>query len=121
LSVITPDKIRATPNSIRHISTIFVKRLYDLGFDVGQIDTPLEIGIINEIRTAITQGIVLYSYASDDTFNPLDRQLEIYTYANLHNINPGLNGIAKLRVICRLSVSSGMLMLRTIDKTFQAG
>jgi len=44
--------------------------------------------------------------------------LEIYSYVKLNEIDESLNGIAKLRIVCRLSLSNGILSLRTIDKNF---
>ena len=105
----------------RHIFTIFLKRLYDLNMEAEEPDISTERNVINEIRKAIPRGIVLYNYSSDDTFNPLDRQLEIYIYLDTKNIDQSLRGIAKLRVICRLSLYNGTLTLRTIDRNFPVG
>jgi len=88
--------------------------------DVGALDLSLENNIVNQIRAAVPRGIVLTNVISDDTHNPLDRQLEIYTYVKLSDIDPGLDGIAKLTVGCRLSLSNGTLSLRTISKNFNA-
>jgi hypothetical protein len=88
--------------------------------DEGKLDMGSEIKIIDEIRKAISRGIVLYNYASDDLHNPLDRQLEIYTYIKLSDINPALEGIVKLRVLCRLSIYNGILTLRSINRNFEA-
>lgn len=96
----------------------FIKRLYDLGIAVGDLDDSLENNITNEIRKAIPRGIILFNYKSDDMHNPLDRQIEIYTYVKLKDVNQSLNGIAKMKVACRLSSSNGTLSLRTIDKNF---
>lgn len=120
LAAISADRIRATPQASNHIASIFVKRLYDLNMDVGGLDMSLEGSVVNEIRKAVVRGIVLNNSPSDDTHNPLDRQLEIYTYVNLKDINPSLNGIAKLKVLCRLSLSNGSLSLRTISRNFSA-
>lgn len=89
--------------------------------DSDKLDTSLEIKIVNEIRKAVPKGIVLYNYPSDDTHNPLDRQIEVYTYINLSDIDQSLNGIIKLRVACRLSLSNGLMSLRTIEKNFSTG
>lgn len=96
----------------------FIKRLYDLGIKAADLDYSLENNITNEIRRAVPRGIVLFNYPSDDTHNPLDRQIEIYTYVKLNDINKSLNGIAKMKIACRLSSSNGTLSLRTIDKNF---
>jgi hypothetical protein len=120
LSAIGADRIRVTPQAARHIASIFVKRLYDLNMDVGGLDMSLEAAIINEIRKSAVRGVVLNNNQSDDTHNPLDRQIEIYTYLNLKDINPALNGIAKFKVLCRLSLSNGTLSLRTISRNFLA-
>lgn len=86
--------------------------------DVGGSNSVMETNLINQIRAAVPKGIVLFNYPSDDGFNPLDRQIEVYTYIKLQDVDSNLDGIVKLRVLCRLSVSNGMLSLRTIDKNF---
>lgn len=89
--------------------------------DAGPLNISLERNIIIEIRKAVTRGIVISNYKADDTHNPLDRQLEVYTYIKLSDIDSSLTGIAKLRVQCRLSLHDGTISLRTIDKNFNAG
>jgi hypothetical protein len=101
-----------------HVSRIFVKRLYDLGINPGSLDIDLEKNIVNEIRNSVTRGIILFNHQSDDSHNPLDRQLEIYSYVNLSSIDPSLSGIAKLKIICRMSLTDGSISLRTIQKNF---
>lgn len=88
-----------------------------MGIDPENIN---DHSIINELKNAIPRGIIISSYKSEDTHNPLDRQLEIYSYINLKNIDPSLTrvSIAKLKIYCRLSVSNGSLTVRTIDKNF---
>jgi hypothetical protein len=120
LATITPDKIRVTAAAARHIATIFIKRLYDLNMDAGSLNPDLERNVVNEIRKAVPRGIVLFNNAADDTHNPLDRQIEVYTYIQLNEIDRALEGIAKLRVACRLSLYNGTLSLRTIERNFSA-
>ena len=50
--------------------------------------------------------------------NPSDRQLEIYTYINLKEVDPDLQGIAKIKILCRLSAYNGTLTIRNIQKYF---
>lgn len=119
LAAITADKIRVSPGAMKHIANIFLKRLYDLNLNVEELDSSFERKLIEEIRRAITRGIVVYNHQSDDTHNPLDRQLEIYTYVNLPSIDPQLQGVARLTAVCRLSVFNNMLSLRTISRNFQ--
>lgn len=88
--------------------------------DAGVLGPALERNIVGQIQKAIPLGIVLNNHPSDDSHNPLDRQLEIYTYVRLQEIDPSLEGIAKFRAVCRLSLSNHTLSLRTIDKNFQA-
>lgn len=92
--------------------------MYDLNMDAEGLDMSLERNIVEEIRKAVPRGIVVYNYASDDPHNPLDRQLEVYTYINLQNIDHSLEGTIKLMVSCRLSLFNGSLSLRTINKNF---
>jgi len=120
LASITSDKIRVSPAAMRHIASIFIKRMYDLNMDAEGLDMSLERNIVEEIRKAVPRGIVVYNHATDDPNNPLDRQIEVYTYINLQNVNPSLEGTVKLMVTCRLSVFSGSLSLRTINRNFSA-
>lgn len=119
MASITADRIRATPGAMRHIASVFVRHLYDLNVDAGHFNAELENNILREIRNAVPRGIVLYSYPSEDTHNPLDRQLEIYTYVEMHNIDRELEGVAKLKVLCRLSVHNATLTLRSINRDFE--
>ena len=118
MRAITADRIRSTPGSSSHIAGVFIKRLFDVGQDVSSFEPTLENSIINAIKRAIPRGLVLASYSSDDLHNPQDRQLEIYTYINLSEIDKDLQGIAKLKILCRLSVMNGTLTLRSIQKSF---
>lgn len=88
--------------------------------DAESLNISLERNIVEEIRKAVPRGIVVYNNASDDPHNPLDRQLEVYSYVDLKAIDNSLNGIAKLMITCRFSVSSGILSLRTINRNFTA-
>lgn len=121
LAAITPDKIRITPASMQHISNIFIKRMYDLNLDTDLSAPLLEPNIINAIRTAIPHGIVLSNHPAQDSHNPMDRQIEIYIGINLSNIDSGITGTAKLKVMCRLSVFNNTLTLRSIERNFRAG
>jgi hypothetical protein len=115
LQAITSDRIRMTPNTAQHIVNIFNKKLYDANIDPENIQ---DQNILNELKSAIPRGIILSSHKAEDNHNPLDRQLEIYSYINLTNLDPSIKGIAKLKIYCRLSVSNGSLTIRTIDKNF---
>jgi hypothetical protein len=118
LRAITPDRIRSTPGSAQHIASVFIKRLFDVGQDVSSFEPTLESAIVSAIKRAIPKGLVLASYDSDDAHNPQDRQLEIYTYINLPEVDEDLQGVAKLKILCRLSVMGGTLTLRSIQKSF---
>jgi hypothetical protein len=118
LAAITANKIRTTPGSSNHIASIFVKRLFDTGQDVSSFEPALESNIIAAIKSAIPRGLVLASYPSDDSYNPNDRQLELYTYVRLSDVSPKLEGIAKLKIAARLSIMSGSLTIRSIQKHF---
>jgi hypothetical protein len=118
LAAITANMIRITPNAAKHIAGLVIKKLYDLGNDVSTADPSLETNIINAIRFSIPRGMVLTSLPSDDMHNPLDRQLEIYTHADLSAIDPSF-GLAKLKVYCRLGVMNKTLSLRTIQRNFE--
>lgn len=88
--------------------------------DAGALDQSLEVNIAREIRNAVPRGIVLTNNASADSHNPLDRQLEVYSYVKLRDIDPALEGLAKITISCRLSLSDGSLSLRTISRNFNA-
>lgn len=118
LANISADQIMVTPGATRHIVDIFEKRLFDFNIDEQNYGPNFQANIIANIRKSIPIGIVLTNHPSMDNFNPLDRQLEIYTYVKLNDIDPALNGIAKIIANCRLSLSAGTLSLRTINKTF---
>lgn len=121
MAAIKSNQIHISPGAAKHISNIFIKRLYDFNKDVMGTNPNFEQKLLNEIRLAIPKGIILSNNQSSDTHNPLDRQLEVYTYIDLSNINTNLNGIVKFTVICRLSLSNGSLSLRTIEKNFMYG
>lgn len=113
---ISSQQIRITPNAAAHINEVFLKRLNSLRVQSNQ--NLIEKNLINELKVAITKGIVLNNYPSEDAHNPNDRQIEIYSYINLKNIDNALNGIIKLRILCRLSLNTKTLSLRTIQKNF---
>jgi len=92
--------------------------LFDAGQDISNFEPTLENNIVNAIRNAIPKGLVLSSSLSDDQYNPQDRQLELYTYVRLPEIDGNLEGVAKLKIMCRLSVMSGTLTIRSIQKHF---
>jgi hypothetical protein len=93
---------------------VFEKRLYDFGFPAERLDGGK---LMLAIRNAIPKGVITYIEQADDVNNPLDRQLEVYTYVDLKNIN--MDGIAKIKVLCRLSVFNGTLSVRTVQKYFK--
>lgn len=70
------------------------------------------------IKQAIPRGLILHNNKSEDTHNPMDRQLEIYTYVDLPTIDPKFRGVAKIKIIARLSLAYGTLTIRTIQKNF---
>lgn len=78
----------------------------------------LENAILNQIRLAIPQGIITTNYQSADQHNPNDRQLEIFIHVPLTQISHKLDGVAKLKVACRLSLAAKTLTMRTIQKNF---
>jgi hypothetical protein len=119
LKNITADKIRITPAAAAHISNMFIKRLFDLNFNVSDFGSHLEQKILTELKLAIVRGIVLTSAKTEDPHNPRDRYLEIYSYVNLPSIDRKLKGIVKMKIWCRLSAFSGTLSIRTIQKNFQ--
>lgn len=98
----------------QHIMRVFEKRLYDFGLPAERLDVSK---LVVAIRNAIPRGIITYIAPADDINNPLDRQLEVYTYVDLKNI--GMDGIAKINVLCRLSVFNGTLSVRTVQKYFK--
>jgi hypothetical protein len=115
LKNITADRIRVSPGAYTHVANIFANGLSQNLVD--EYNNRLDPNkIINEIRMSIPRGIILQNSPADD--NPRDRQLEIYTFVKLKNIDKSLDGIVKLRVWCRLSVLQGILSLRTISKNF---
>ena len=118
LRKISPQAIRITPNAANHVSSLFARRLYNLHMDLGDFDQEVEQGIIRELRNAIPRGLVLNNHQSEDSYNPLDRKLELYVYMDLNKIDPQLRGTAKLKVLCRLSLANGSLSLQTIQRNF---
>lgn len=117
LAAIPANRIRVSQNAGNHIASIVVKKLYDLGSDVSTSDQSLERNILNAIVFAIPRGMVLTSSAAEDLHNPLDKQLEIYTYVDFSPIDPKF-GTAKIKVYCRLSVMNKTLSVRTIQRNF---
>lgn len=92
------------------------KRLFDK--DIVLEPAGLEQKIMNELKNSIPRGIVIFNHQSDDQHNPLDRQLEIYTYFDVSKLSPISEAIAKIKVMCRLSVYDGTLMVRGINRNF---
>jgi len=92
--------------------------LFDTGQDISSFEPTLEGIVINAIRQAIPKGLILASYPSEDLHNPLDRQLQIYTYVDLGSIDQDLVGTAKITVLCRLSVTHGTLTVRNLQRNF---
>lgn len=78
----------------------------------------MENQILNAIKQAITQGIILRNFSAEDAHNPNDRMLEIRIGVDLRTIDPQLEGYATIKVLCRLSVKTGILTLRTIQRDF---
>jgi hypothetical protein len=122
LKNISPNDIRITPATASHVISIFANRLFQINTDEQiEFDGNTQMRILNEIKIAIPKGILLFNHQAQDSHNPNDRQLEIYSYIDLKNINPKLTDVVKLRIYCRLSLQSGVLSLRTIQKNFILG
>lgn len=115
LQAIPANSIRITPNAAQHIVSIFEKRLYDIGLDADKLD---DTRLLNELRNAIVKGYILYNHQSDDSHNPLDRQLEMYSYIDLATLDPSYAGLAQFKMLCRLSLTHGTLSVRTIQRNF---
>lgn len=120
LASITADQIRITPPAADHIAKLFIRRLYDLDLadTMYNLDDNFEAHVINELRNAVVRGIVITNSQSSDTHNPIDRQLEIYSYVNLNSIDKSMKGIAKLKIACRFSLHTKTLSIRTIQRNF---
>lgn len=118
LQAISANRIRITPATAGHVANLFIKRLFTVGQDVSSFAPTLELGVVNAIRQAIPNGLVISSYPSEDLHNPLDRQLQIYIYVNIKQIDDDLEGTAKLMVLCRLSAYQGTLTIRNIQRNF---
>jgi hypothetical protein len=73
--------------------------------------------IIDEVRRSVVRGIVLYNHPAEDATN--DRQLEVYSYIDFSKIDPSIIGKATLKILCRLSLKTGILSLRTIQRNFK--
>jgi len=93
--------------------------MFDESIDVSRLAPGIEARIINELRSAITRGLVLSSVATEDAHNPRDRYLEMYSYVNMGAIDRTLNGTAKLKISCRLSAFAGILSIRTVQRNFK--
>jgi hypothetical protein len=117
LAAIGANSIRITPNAANYIASIVIKRFYETGKNVSAFGPSLEQNILNSIRVAIPRGMVLTSSNTEDVHNPLDKQLDIYTYVDFSFIDPSF-GMAKMKVQCRLSVMSKTLSLRSIQRNF---
>jgi hypothetical protein len=117
LAAIGANGIRITPNAANHIASIVIKKFYEMGKNVSAFGDALEKNILNAIRIAIPRGMVLTASSAEDMHNPLDRQLEIYTYVDFSSIDSDF-GMAKMKVYCRLSVMTKTLSLRTIQRNF---
>lgn len=138
LQSIGPDKIKITAAAATHIVNLFSKRLYDLNaFDtMKDFGEPFSRNLLNEIKEAIPKGIVISVASVDDMNNPLDKQLDIYTYLDISKVlnkrdainaeleagvKPTSYGYAKLKILCRLSAHAGIISVRTIQKNFDIG
>ena len=116
LAAITPDKIRVSAGAMSHTAKIFLTRLEELGADLTDVGRFIEQRITDAIRDAIVRGIVISNNPIGDASK--DRQLDIYTYVDLFNIDIGLQGIAKMKVLCRYSPTTAALFLRGIQRDF---
>lgn len=102
---------------------MFMNRLVAKGINTNNIN---ENNIVREVANSIPRGFVIQIYPSDDVHNPLDKQIEIYTYFPLSVLDPELeqgvgeddDGLVKFRALCRFSATNGTLSLRTVQKNF---
>jgi hypothetical protein len=101
-----------------------MNRFNALGIRTDNIN---ENNIVKEVANSIPRGLVMNIYPSDDVHNPLDKQVEVYTYFNIATLDPALageegeewEGLVKFRAFCRFSATNGTLSLRTVQKNFQ--
>jgi hypothetical protein len=122
LAKIPANQIKVTSGAAQHIANIFIKKLVDTySVDFDELDANIQNNIILEICEAVPRGIVIFNSQAEDSHNPLDRQLDIYSYVNMNKIDPRLKGIAKIRILTRLSLHTGILSLRTIQKNIVIG
>lgn len=118
LNKITPDQIRVTINAASHIDKLFRARLQDLNADIHTVGVNIENNIVRALRQAIVNGILIRNFPVDDPSSK-DRLLEFSININLANVHDKLEGMAYLKVYCRLSASNGSLTVRNIDKNFK--
>ena len=122
LKNISASQIKVTSGASQHIADIFLKKIIDTySIDYDGFDSNIQNKIILEICDAVPRGIIIFNSQAEDSHNPLDRQLDIYSYVNMNKIDPRLKGIAKIRILCRLSIHTGILSIRTIQKNIVIG
>jgi len=120
LKNITPNKMRITLDTSRHLINIFIKRLSAVK-NIDNIEpfiNSFELNLSPILKQAVYDGWVVSSDSVSDSFNPRDKYLEIYTRLDLSKIDPKLMGTAKLHVACRLSADKEILTIRGIKKHF---
>jgi hypothetical protein len=123
LQAIGSDRIKITAAASTHIVNLFIKKLYDEDIldTAKDFDEISSRNLLTEIRSAIPKGIVISVSSADDLHNPLDKQLEIYTYLDMSKIISNQTGYAKMKILCRLSVHTSTISVRTIQKNFDIG
>lgn len=118
LKHITPDAMRVTSQTADFIINTFAKRLAKAQKidDLEPYMESIEQNLIPRLKEALYNGWVIKSYPVEDTANPNDKYIDIYTRLKLSTIDPALAGVAKLYVSCRASAENGTLTLRGIVK-----
>jgi hypothetical protein len=121
LSSITPDRIRVTPDATRPLIQAFARRLTNVLkiTDLQPHIKLIEQNLVSSLKQGVYDGWVVYGYPSIDDFHPLDKYLDIYTRLKLSNIDPALNGIAKITVKCRISAQNKTITIRGIKPNFE--
>lgn len=113
-----PEQIRITINAANHTDRVFTARLRDLNADIHTVGVNLENNILRAIKVAITNGLLIRNFPVDQAGSP-DRLLEFQCNIDLSTIHKQLEGMAHLKVYCRLSATNGTLTLRNIEQKFQ--
>ena len=121
LKHITPDQMRVSGPTGRAIIATFATRLAKVKKidDLEPYIEMIEANLIPQLKDAIYRlGWVIQSDPVEDTANPNDKYITIYTRLQLASVDSALSGVAKLYVNCRVSAEHGTLTLRNIVKNF---